>query len=33
MRVLDSELVRGADLSLSDFDVLIQLGLAEGGCA
>jgi DNA-binding MarR family transcriptional regulator len=30
MRVLDGELVRGADLSLSDFDVLIQLGLAEG---
>lgn len=31
MRVLDNELVRGADLSLSDFDVLIQVGLAEGG--
>ncbi len=30
MRVLDSELVRDADLSLSDFDVLIQLGMAEG---
>jgi DNA-binding MarR family transcriptional regulator len=30
MRTLDGELVRGADLSLSDFDVLIQLGLAEG---
>jgi DNA-binding MarR family transcriptional regulator len=30
MRVLDSELVEGANLSLSDFDVLIQLGQAEG---
>ncbi len=30
MRVLDSELVRGAELSLSDFDVLIQLRLADG---
>ena len=30
MRTLDGELVRGADLSLSDFDVLIQLGLSEG---
>jgi DNA-binding MarR family transcriptional regulator len=30
MRVLDSELVQGAGVSLSDFDVLIQLGTAEG---
>jgi DNA-binding MarR family transcriptional regulator len=30
MRVLDSELVQEANLSLSDFDVLIQLGQAEG---
>ena len=29
MRVLDSELVQEADLSLSDFDVLIQLGQAK----
>ena len=31
MRVLDAELVQGAEISLSDFDVLVQLGLAEGG--
>jgi len=30
MRVLDNELLRGADLSLSDFDVLVQLGIAKG---
>ena len=30
MRVLDSELESSAGLSLSDFDVLIQLGMAEG---
>jgi DNA-binding MarR family transcriptional regulator len=29
MRVLDSELERDAGLSLSDFDVLIQLAMAE----
>jgi DNA-binding MarR family transcriptional regulator len=31
MRVLDTELRRDADLSLNDFDVLVQLGLADGG--
>lgn len=30
MRVLDTELTQGAGLSLSDFDVLIQLGLSDG---
>lgn len=30
MRVLDAELAHGAGVSLSDFDVLIQLGLSEG---
>jgi len=30
MRVLDTELRRDADLSLNDFDVLVQLGLADG---
>jgi DNA-binding MarR family transcriptional regulator len=30
MRVLDTELRREAELSLNDFDVLVQLGLSEG---
>jgi DNA-binding MarR family transcriptional regulator len=30
LRLLDTELRRDADLSLSDFDVLIQLALADG---
>lgn len=30
MRVLDTELRQGADLTLSDFDVLMQLALANG---
>lgn len=30
MRVLDTELLNGVELSFSDFDVLIQLGTAKG---